>query len=110
MHDMVGPMTMGRAQGSAAQRVPLGMPMASGEMKKHHDMMHGHMQMMLELMLQTQTVASSPRRNSDRSADHASLLPLAIAPAIASQVASKALRVNPAPEGNQSPALPPASV
>jgi diguanylate cyclase len=36
--------------------------------------------------------------------------PFAIAAATASQVASKALRVKPAPDGNQFPELPPASV
>jgi hypothetical protein len=51
MHSMEGPMTMGGAQESGMQTPP-GKPMASAEMKKHHDMMQGHMQMMQMLLEQ----------------------------------------------------------
>lgn len=54
--------------------------------------------------------ASSQKERGRQLAHHASLAPLAIAAATASQVASKALRVKPAPEGSQSPDFPPASV
>jgi hypothetical protein len=42
---------MGGAQESGMQTPP-GTPMASAEMKKHHDMMQGHMQMMQMLLEQ----------------------------------------------------------